>query len=147
MKSILGVLFVLVSVSANAGTCDLITGHFKTKTTECYTIHNGGKYGGGYMEISAAFNEKAKSLNVDMVSRNYSLNYLVNGKEQIGRPQLEGIKYSAQCENNHAHIRADIGLKYLINYDYSINSDGNLVYQETVEGGSNFIRVCEMDRI
>ncbi len=146
MKTILGLFFVLASVSANAGTCDLISGSFKTKTAECYTIHNGVHYGDGYMEIRTAYNESAKSLNVEMVSRNYSLSYVADGKEQTGRPQFEGSKYTAQCDNNHAHIRADLGMKFPLLYDYSINADGKLVYQESFEGDSSFVRVCEMDR-
>jgi hypothetical protein len=146
MKILFGVMALLVSVSAQAGTCDLISGSFKTKTAECYTIHNGVQYGDGYMEIRTDYNESAKSFKVEMVSRKYSLSYVADGKEQTGRPQFEGSKYTAQCENNQAHIRADLGMKFPLLYDYSINTNGKLVYQESFEGDTSFVRVCEMDR-
>jgi len=146
MKSILGLFLLFVSVSANAGTCDLISGSFKSITAECYTIHNGVKYGDGTMEIRTAFNETLKSLNVAMVSRNYSLSYIADGNEQVGNPLYEGSKYTAKCENNHAHIRADLGLTKPLVYDYSISLDDKLIYQEALEGDSSFVRVCEMDR-
>jgi len=146
MKSILGLFFVIASVTTNAGTCDLLSGSFKTKTAECYTIHNGVKYDYGYMEILTAYNESAQSLKVDMVSRNYSLSYIADGKEHTGRPQFEGSKYTAQCENNHAHIRAEVGLKFPLLYDYTINANGKLVYQESNDSDSSFVIVCEMDR-
>ena len=55
--------------------------------------------------------------------------------------------HTAQCENNHIHIRAEMSaLKYPLIRDYTITTEGKLVYKESFEGDT-FFRICEMDRI
>lgn len=150
MKTILGVFLLLVGASAQAGTCDLISGSFKTTTSVCRYSHDGEKFfNEGHKQIKIAFQERNKALAIvmDVSQGPYTLNYIADGKEQVGRPTYEGNKYIAQCENNHIHTRAEMqGLKRPLITDFMITSDGKMVYQQSFEG-SSFVRICEMDRI
>ena len=109
-------------------------------------IHNGVRSSDGHREVRISYDENAQNLRVDFVSRNYWVNYVADGKEQIGRPQFEGDKYIATCQDNHAHIRAEFSalMKPLI-HTYTVNDEGKLSFKEAFEADTSFIRVCEME--
>lgn len=150
MKTVIALALLIGSVSAHAGTCDLISGSFKTTTTECKYSHDGVTfYPEGYKDINLAYKEQGEALTVVMnvSSGPYTLNFVADGKPQTGRPMFEGEKYTAQCENNHIHTRSEMSaLKYPLIHDFTATPDGKMTYQESFEG-DKFVRICEMERI
>ena len=149
MKTIFGMMVLFAGVSSQAGTCNLVSGYFKTTTTECRYSHDGVNFfNEGHKDIKIAYTEKTDSLNVlmNVSGSSYSLNYTVDGKVQNGRPMYEGEKYTASCENNHIHVRAEMSaFKHPLIHDYTITDEGKMIYEESFEG-SSFVRICEMDR-
>ena len=150
LKSSLIVLALAALASqARAASCNLISGYFKTTTSQCRYSRDGVKFfDEGSKDIKITYSENLNVLTVlmNVSSGPYTLSYVADGKEQIGRPMFEGEKYVAQCENNHLHVRAEMSaLKNPFIHDYNLTVDGKMVYQESFEGDS-FIRVCEMER-
>ena len=146
MKNILALTFLVASSVSDGATCDLLSGSFKTMT-ECYVIHNGVRSSDGHRELRISYDENTKNFRVDFVSSNYWVNYVADGKEQGGRPQFEGDKYTAICKDNHAHIRAEFSaLKKPLIHSYAVIDEGKLSFKEAFEADTSFIRVCEMER-
>ena len=150
MKIIFGAIVLFSSGSVYAGTCDLVSGSFKTTTSECqYSTDGINFYNEGYKDINVAYSEQTFALKIVMnVSYGaYTLNYIADGKERAGRPMYEGDKYTAQCENNHIHTRAVMSaLKYPMLTDFTMTADGKMFYRQTFEG-DRFVRICNMNRI
>lgn len=147
MKVLFALLIFLGGFSVHAGTCELVSGSFKTVSSACNYSHDGmAFYSDGYKEFRIHFDERSKFLSIAMTSDNYTLSYIADGKEQLGRPNFEGDKYVANCKNNHIHIRGLFSA--LINpmiMTFVVGTDGNMIYKQTFEG-SNVVRVCELDR-
>ena len=148
MKGSFLVLVLLSSISVFAGTCDSISGSYKTVSSPCSYSHDGQTFFlEEHQEFSVDFDLNSKIFLVDMTSNNYNLNYIADGNEQQGRPQFEGDKYVAKCENNNIKIRAFFNiLKRPMITEFAFNEDGSVIYKQSFEG-NNFVRVCEMDRL
>lgn len=142
-------VFLFLGVSAHAGTCDQISGFFKTTTAECKYSHDGVKfYNDGHKSVGISYDSNNKNLTIEMGRPNnpFTLIYLANGQPQNGRPMFEGDIYTATCSNNRIFIRAEMPqLKYPLIYEFEIQSDGSLSYRESFDG-STFVRFCEMNR-
>jgi len=140
MKNIFAVMALLACESVNAGTCDLVSGYFKTTTSQCQYSHDGVTfYNEGYDDIRVAYVEQTHGLTVVMHVSNgpYILNYIADGTEKAGRPMYEGDKYIAQCDNNHIHTRAVMSaLKFPMLTDFTMTHDGKMFYKQSFEGDS-----------
>lgn len=148
MKVLLSVFVFLGCASALAGTCDLVSGTFKTVSSQCEYSHDGVKFfPEGGKEIGISFQADSKVLSIAMISDKYKLSYVADGMEQIGRPQFEGDSYTADCENNQIHIRGVFSAyKHPMITDFVVNTDGSMSYKQSFEG-NNFVRICEMNRL
>ncbi len=150
MKIIFGVMALLAGFSARAATCGLVSGSFKTTTSECqHSLDGVTFYNEGYKDINISYTEKTYALTIVMNVSNgaYTLNYIADNNERIGRPMYEGDKYTAYCENNHIHTRALMSeLKSPMLTDFTMTEDGKMVYKQYFEGDT-FVRICKMDRI
>ncbi len=140
----------LTGIVAHAGTCDLVSGSFKTTTVACQHTYDGKTFfEEGYNDIKVSFNEESHELTIVMnVSHNpYTLNYIADGKEREGRPMYEGDKYTAVCENNNIRTRAVMSaLKYPLLTDFVMSRGGEMLFKQSFEGNS-YLRFCKMDRI
>ncbi len=153
MKVVFGSLVLLASFSTWAGSCDAVTGLFKTTTMECRSTRDRVSYRNqGHRDILITFDQVNKKLRIVQnysggMWMTYKVNYIVDGTEHAGRPLYEGEKYTATCEDNRIHIRAQMRARSNPNliHDYTLTDDGKLTFKESFAGNS-FEFVCEMVR-
>ena len=139
---------LLFTFAANAENCDNISGTFQTTTEECKYSRDGVNfYNEGHKKIRLTYTEVTNKFDVEMQSAGYSLHYIADGAEQVGRPYFEGNTYVAQCMDNKAKVRGVFELlRFPLIKSFELNNEDKLTYKETFEGDSS-IRICEMDRV
>ncbi|MCE3012277.1 MAG: hypothetical protein LW878_04350 [Proteobacteria bacterium] len=141
-------ILIALQLSAFASkSCDDLSGVFST-LSECRYSHDGVRYqreGHRTMQVNYRRSNTQLMVHLGTSVDAIFLSFVVNGEEQIGRAEYEGVRYAGECADNHITITSLMQqLKYPLVTEFFYQQEGKLLYRESMVG-SSFVRECEME--
>ena len=144
-------MMILIALQLSAfatKSCDDLSGVFET-TQECrYTLDGVRFFREAHRSMQVNYRRSNTQLMVHLGTSVDAMfmSFVVNGEEQIGRSDFEGVRYQASCADNHITITSVmLRLSHPLVTEFFYQEEGKLLYRETLVG-SNFARVCELER-